>query len=187
MSYNTRQRELILDYIKKNAKKHLTADDIADALKAEQVGKTTVYRYLEKLCEQNIVRKFILSEGKSACYQYNDEQQCHDHFHMKCLKCGRLFHLECDHLKDIAAHISKMHDFTIDSSRTVFTVFAENVPKRPRQQKKRVIYNEVKKKTACRDYCGSNGFQPVRLLVRKRLFKQRQRQAENHLDRISAV
>lgn len=39
MSYNTRQRELILDYIKKNAKKHLTADDIADALKAEQVGK----------------------------------------------------------------------------------------------------------------------------------------------------
>ena len=36
MSYNTRQRELILDYIKKNAKKHLTADDIADALKAEQ-------------------------------------------------------------------------------------------------------------------------------------------------------
>ena len=87
MSYNTRQRELILDYIKKNAKKHLTADDIADALKAEQVGKTTV---------------------------------CHDHFHMKCLKCGRLFHLECDHLKDIAAHISKMHDFTIDSSRTVF-------------------------------------------------------------------
>lgn len=120
MSYNTRQRELILDYIKKNAKKHLTADDIADALKAEQVGKTTVYRYLEKLCEQNIVRKFILSEGKSACYQYNDEQQCHDHFHMKCLKCGKLFHLECDHLKDIAAHISKMHDFTIDSSRTVF-------------------------------------------------------------------
>ena len=107
MSYNTRQRELILDYIKKNAKKHLTADDIADALKAEQVGKTTVYRYLEKLCEQNIVRKFILSEGKSACFQYNDEQQCHDHFHMKCLKCGRLFHLECDHLKDIAAHISK--------------------------------------------------------------------------------
>ena len=120
MSYNTRQRELILDYIKKNAKKHLTADDIADALKAEQVGKTTVYRYLEKLCEQNIVRKFILSEGKSACYQYNDEKQCHDHFHMKCLKCGKLFHLECDHLKDIAAHISKMHDFTIDSSRTVF-------------------------------------------------------------------
>ena len=37
MSYNTRQRELILDYIKKNAKKHLTADDIADALKGSDV------------------------------------------------------------------------------------------------------------------------------------------------------
>lgn len=47
MSYNTRQRELILEYIKENADSHLTADDIADALKAEQVGKTTVYRYLE--------------------------------------------------------------------------------------------------------------------------------------------
>lgn len=51
--------------ILKERKKHLTADDIADALKAEQVGKTTVYRYLEKLCEQNIVRKFILSEEKA--------------------------------------------------------------------------------------------------------------------------
>ena len=50
MSYNTRQRELILEYIKSNAENHLTADAIALALKSEQVGKTTVYRYLEKLC-----------------------------------------------------------------------------------------------------------------------------------------
>lgn len=120
VSYNTRQRELILEYIKENADSHLTADSIADALKPEQVGKTTVYRYLEKLCEQHLVRKYILSEGKSACYQYSGGEECHDHFHLKCLKCGRLIHLECDYLKDIAAHISVEHNFTIDSSRTVF-------------------------------------------------------------------
>ena len=36
------------------------------------------------------------------------------------MSSGNAKNLECDHLKDIAAHISKMHDFTIDSSRTVF-------------------------------------------------------------------
>ena len=54
MSYNTRQRELILDYIKKNAKKHLTADDIADALKAEQVGKTVILKsYANRISSGN--------------------------------------------------------------------------------------------------------------------------------------
>lgn len=120
MSYNTRQRELILEYIKSNAENHLTADAIALALKSEQVGKTTVYRYLEKLCEQHIVRKYILSEGKSACYQYAGGADCHDHFHLKCLKCGKLIHLECGHLKDIESHIKSDHGFIIDSSRTVF-------------------------------------------------------------------
>ncbi len=120
MPYNTRQQELILSYIKQNASEHLTADAIASALKDEQVGKTTVYRCLERLCKQHTVRKYILSEGKSACYQYALGEDCHRHFHLKCLRCGRLIHAECEQLAQIEEHICLEHDFDIDASRTVF-------------------------------------------------------------------
>ena len=50
-----------------------TADGLA-ALLQEQgtpVGKATIYRYLEALVEQGMVRKYVM-EGASACYQYID-------------------------------------------------------------------------------------------------------------------
>lgn len=120
MSYKTRQSEQILEYIKQHADSHLTADAIAEALKNSRVGKTTVYRHLEKLCGEGLVRKYILQEGKSACYQYAGGDCCHSHFHLKCLKCSCLIHLECEHLDGIEKHISEHHGFRIDSSRTVF-------------------------------------------------------------------
>lgn len=119
MNYKTRQSELILEYIKQNANRHLTAEEISDGLKSK-VGKTTVYRNLERLCEQGVVRKYILTDGSSACYQYIDCAQLSRHFHLKCLKCGRLLHLECEHLKEIDEHIKTEHGFVVDPTRTVF-------------------------------------------------------------------
>lgn len=120
MAYNTKQKELILSYIKQNADKHLTAEEIAAALKNDGVGKTTVYRHLEKLCADGIVRKYLMSEGNSACYQYAENDGCHSHFHLKCVECGALIHLECKQLCNIEQHISDSHGFIVDSSRTVF-------------------------------------------------------------------
>lgn len=120
MAYKTKQSEIVLEYLKDNSDSHLTANEIATALSSKKVGKTTVYRHLEKLCRDNIVRKYILEEGDSACYQYIGDSTCHSHFHLKCLSCNKLLHLECDHLSEIEGHISENHNFKIDSSRTVF-------------------------------------------------------------------
>mgnify|MGYP000686480787 FL=1 len=38
---------------------------------------------------------------------------------MKCLKCGKLLHAECDFLNGLSEHIEKEHDFVIDGERTV--------------------------------------------------------------------
>ncbi len=119
MSYKTKQSALILEYIRQNSDRHLTAEEISDGLKNE-VGKTTVYRNLDRLCSQGVVRKYLLTDGKSSCYQYIDCDGSDSHFHLKCLKCGRLFHLECEHLSDIDEHIKAFHDFRVDTSRTVF-------------------------------------------------------------------
>lgn len=123
MSYNTKQRAIILSFLKENKTSHLTADEITSALLngGFRVGKTTVYRYLDKLVENGQARKFLPPDGKSSCYQYvEDKEICAEHFHFKCDGCGKLFHTECDMLSNINKHINAEHNFFIDSSKTVF-------------------------------------------------------------------
>ena len=63
-NYNTKQKSLILDYLmKKNA--HATACEITAALKSS-VSTATVYRQLQKLVDDGIVKKYVT--GGSALY-----------------------------------------------------------------------------------------------------------------------
>lgn len=121
--YRTRQREVILEYLKKSNSHHVSIEDVLEHLKAsgEKVGRTTIYRYMEKLTEQGVLRKYFIEEGAGACYQYVDSGRCcHEHFHLKCLKCGSLLHLECDYLNQIGKHIEEHHGFKVDNTKTVF-------------------------------------------------------------------
>lgn len=121
--YRTKQREAILHYLKNSNAGHVTIDEVLNMLKVqgESVGRTTIYRYMEKLTVQGILRKYYIEEGAGACYQYiNESQKCHEHFHLKCLRCEQLLHLECNYLNGIGEHILKHHGFQIDNTKTVF-------------------------------------------------------------------
>ncbi|MDF2822034.1 MAG: transcriptional repressor [Clostridiales bacterium] len=123
ITYKTKQKEYILSYLEQNREKHLTVDNMIDFLKQNDtpVGKSTVYRYLDVLVNKGIVRKYIVEEGKSSCYQYiNDGHACKEHFHLKCNDCGKLFHVECERLEGINNHILEHHKFEIDNSKTVY-------------------------------------------------------------------
>jgi len=122
-SYRTKQRTAILDFLKNNVEEHITADKIIEHFKANgnPIGKSTVYRYLDNLVEENIVRKYAASErGDSACYQYiNGSKDCCHHFHMKCSKCGALIHLDCHEIEELTEHIYKEHKFKLDICKTI--------------------------------------------------------------------
>ncbi len=118
--YKTKQRALIISYIKNCPLPHITAADIEAHLRAagEKVGMATVYRQLEKMVETGEVRKYILENG--ACYQYvGSNEHCREHFHLKCLSCGKLLHISCSLLNSLAPHILEHHGFEVDNSRTV--------------------------------------------------------------------
>ena len=118
--YKTKQRESILECLRQNTDKHFTADDIVETLRihGENVGRTTVYRYLDKLCDEGVVRKYVISDGGSACFQLCSEN-CREHFHLMCVKCGRLIHTECSYLSGVGEHVKSKHGFTLDPVRTV--------------------------------------------------------------------
>ena len=121
-SYKTRQRSQVLECLMQNSEKHMTADEILEQLRKSniEIGKSTVYRTLEKLIEEEKVRKYLSDEGQSACYQYIDENgNCTRHFHLKCTRCGKLIHLECDYITEIERHVYEQHKFIVDNTKTV--------------------------------------------------------------------
>ncbi len=123
-SYNTKQREEILQCIYSLGKKHFTAGDIITALSTSgnPVGSATVYRTIDKLADDGTVRRFFIDGSTSACYQLSDKskiEECQNHFHLKCLCCQKLFHVDCKHIEGLKKHIEKDHSFDIDMSKTV--------------------------------------------------------------------
>ncbi|MBR1506617.1 MAG: transcriptional repressor [Eubacterium sp.] len=123
--YKTKQREELESYLKTIPEKHFTVQDICAHFREEgrNIGTTTVYRQLERLMEEGRVNKYILDESSSACFEYiNTESKCHHPscYHMKCEKCGKLYHLDCHEIEDLTSHLKEHHGFTVDPFRTVF-------------------------------------------------------------------
>ena len=115
-SYNTRTRQLILDYLTANRQHAVSAADIVAHLEAagEHTNPTTVYRYLDKLAGERRVMKYVAGKGERAVYQYADEaHHCHEHIHLKCVRCGEIFHMDCHFMDDVRRHLQDEHGFTL--------------------------------------------------------------------------
>lgn len=134
--YKTKQGALVLDCFKNSGGTHLTIDAVCRILEEKNtpVGKATVYRQVQKLVDEGTVRKYSADNADSACFQYvGDDEHCKQHFHLKCTKCGKLFHASCPYLDGINKHIFEHHGFTVDNTRTVFYGICEDCM---REQKK---------------------------------------------------
>ncbi len=120
-SYKTKQRTALWQAVTESGGAHITVDGLTSKLEAQgsAVGRTTVYRYLEKLTREGKLRKYVHT-GESSCYQYVGEAElCHEHFHLKCENCGRLIHMECGHIDEFGIHIENEHGFKINKLKTV--------------------------------------------------------------------
>ena len=121
-SYTTRQRSDILGCLRENAERSMTVDEITQSL-AERgcvVGRTTVYRYLDSLTELGKVSRFLREGEKSAAFQFvGDHNECSEHIHLRCRKCGKFVHLGCGFMKDANEHLLKDHGFCVDNEKTI--------------------------------------------------------------------
>lgn len=119
-SYRTKQRKVILDFLFDNSDKHMTAEEVLGTLKAggHKIGRATVYRYLEKLAEEGVLRRYTCARGGVALYEYCG---CFGgSYHLKCDVCGNLQHLVCGNVAEFFSHVEADHDFIIDTKHTIF-------------------------------------------------------------------
>ena len=108
MSYNTKQKDLILDLIKKK-QTSFTIKDIYNELN-KKVGLTTIYRFIEKLEKDNLIIKEI-NEDNITYYQYLEKCEHNNHFYLKCEKCKNVIHIDCDCINELHNHIKNEHKF----------------------------------------------------------------------------
>lgn len=105
----TPQRRVILEELQR-VHTHPTADAVYDAVRRRMPGISlgTVYRSLERLSEQGLIRK-IHSAGAQQRYDGIPGE----HYHVRCTGCGRIDDLHIRPIAAVTRAVSGISDFTI--------------------------------------------------------------------------
>lgn len=94
---NTIQRELVLNAVH-SLKNHATAEEIYNMIKQAHpsIGRGTVYRNLNILAEEGKIRKVEVIGSPDRF-----DHICEKHFHVRCIKCRRLFDIELEPIPEL--------------------------------------------------------------------------------------
>ncbi len=118
-TYKTKQRELILSYLKNNSHRCLSAEDIIEGISTpeKKASKATVYRCLELFEKEGYASKFVSPRGDGAIYRYSGD--CGEHFHLRCTVCERTVCADCGFINRMQEHFYNHHGFTVSKNQTI--------------------------------------------------------------------
>ncbi|MBE6562128.1 MAG: transcriptional repressor [Ruminococcaceae bacterium] len=117
--YKTDSKKSLLDFMVRHRDRHFTVDEIIKEMKDEGLSpsKSTVYRLVSRLTSDGTLRRFESPDKDRFVYQYASfEHDCEMHFHLKCVSCGKLVHMECEKMSHLREHILSDHGFLIGGS-----------------------------------------------------------------------
>ena len=120
--YQTKAKQSILNFFWAHSNQTATVSELCQYLEREniQTNKSTIYRCLDRLIEQEQIIKYSSDDGKKAIYQYiGSDQNCQHHLHLKCTNCGKIIHLDCQFMEEIKNHILTSHQFYIQCDSTI--------------------------------------------------------------------
>ena len=130
-SYQTRQQEAVEALFSARQESCMSAEEVYHLLMEDglDVGKTTVYRAITRLCQAGRLRRYAPHErGEAAHYQYNPCLE--SHLHIRCVDCGALAHLHCEEVDAFSRHLCKHHGFTLDEGQTILYGLCQNCQNR---------------------------------------------------------
>ncbi len=107
----TAARRVILDTLAA-AGGHVTADELTDLVRRRTptIGRMTVYRTLELLCELGLLRPVYQGSGAAHYVLLHDGH----HHHLICSACGRVIEFDECALGDLHARIAGRHGFRVE-------------------------------------------------------------------------
>lgn len=113
---NTIQREMVYNAVV-GLKNHPTADEVYATVVKEHpnIGKGTVYRNLNLLSEDGTIRKVEIPDRPHR-YDY----KITEHYHIRCIKCGRVDDVSMSSLPDIIKQIDDISGYRLLSYDILF-------------------------------------------------------------------
>lgn len=116
MKRRTIQRDLVLNAVKE-LHCHATADEVYEYLvkNYSHIGRGTVYRNLQQLSVDGIIRKIEDPDGANRYDHIRDR-----HYHIKCTECGKFFDLDIPYMKEIETLQSDMRGFVAITHDIIF-------------------------------------------------------------------
>lgn len=113
----TQQRLLVLSTLAENSGNHMTADEIYERVAEDypEIGLATVYRTLQLLLKMQLVDRINLDDG---CVRYEighlfDGEMKHNHHHLICRTCGKVYPFGDDFLEELEKHIEETTGFHV--------------------------------------------------------------------------
>jgi|TARA_Y100000817_G_scaffold108974_1_gene85303 Fur family ferric uptake transcriptional regulator len=107
----TSQRQAVWDEIKKS-EEHRDVEDIYLQLKSNNhnVSRATVYRTIDVLVKNHMVRKMDLGDGRNLFEPRIDDEH---HDHMICLDTGKIIEFFDEELEDLQDKIAEKHGYKV--------------------------------------------------------------------------
>lgn len=116
MKRNTVQRTLVLSTVN-SLKNHATAEEVYNEIVKTQpsISRGTVYRNLNQLAENGDLRKVEVPNGADRF-----DHRSFNHYHTKCVICGKVFDVEMEYIKDLEKTIKNSHGFEFSGHDVMF-------------------------------------------------------------------
>lgn len=117
--YKTEQRKLMQEFFADHPHEMFSAKHIFEVLGEGTISISAVYRNLSELESYGLVRRCTKSGSREAFYQYTGIEDCREHIHLTCKKCGKTIHMALDDTDELVRNASKYKNFAVDRTATV--------------------------------------------------------------------
>ena len=121
--YNTEQKKILSSFLRENCETAYTMEDIISELSRiygeKAPAKSTVYRLMTHLVDEGQVKRLVKGHGRKFIYQSVKDEDCRCHLHMKCITCGRLYHLDEVLSDELLSRVQSSCGFFVSEAETV--------------------------------------------------------------------
>ena len=121
--YATEQKKILSDFLKENSDRAFSIEELIEGMRASYgdhvPGTSTVYRLMNRLVEEGVVKRFVKGHSRRFLYQAVRDEHCRSHLHLKCIGCGKLLHLDERISDTLLDTIRATNDFSVNEEETV--------------------------------------------------------------------
>ena len=121
--YNTEQKKILTAFLAQNRENAYTVEALAEQVKKlygdKAPAKSTVYRLIPHLVEEGQVKRLPREKGRGFLYQSVEAERCQGHLHMRCIRCGKFFHLDDTLSDELLVKVRELCGFSVSEKETV--------------------------------------------------------------------